>query len=60
MEYTLYKGDCLELFKKIPDSSIDLILCDPPYGIMGGKTVELINLDIAIERAWRKCIGILH
>lgn len=38
MEYTLYKGDCLELFKKIPDSSIDLILCDPPYGIMGGNS----------------------
>ncbi len=25
-------GDCLELMKDIPDNSIDLILCDPPYG----------------------------
>ncbi len=25
-------GDCLELMKDIPDKSIDLILCDPPYG----------------------------
>lgn len=26
-------GDCLELMKDIPDKSIDLILCDLPYGI---------------------------
>lgn len=32
----LYKGDCLELMKDIPDGSIDLILCDLPYGTIGG------------------------
>lgn len=32
----LYKGDCMELFKNIKDNSIDLILCDPPYGTMYG------------------------
>ena len=26
-------GDCLELMKDIPDGSIDMILCDLPYGI---------------------------
>lgn len=26
-------GDCLEKMKEIPDNSIDLILCDLPYGI---------------------------
>ena len=25
-------GDCLELMKGIPDKSIDMILCDLPYG----------------------------
>ena len=29
---TLVKGDCLELMKYIPDKSIDMILCDLPYG----------------------------
>ena len=29
----LWHGDCLELMKKIPDKSIDLVLTDPPYGI---------------------------
>ena len=29
----LLHGDCLELMKDIPDKSIDMVLCDPPYGI---------------------------
>lgn len=37
---TLYKGDCMELFKNIKDNSIDLILCDPPYGTMYGDHGE--------------------
>lgn len=27
-------GDCLELMKGIPDGSIDMILCDLPYGVL--------------------------
>lgn len=27
-----YLGDCLEVMKEIPDGSIDLVLCDLPYG----------------------------
>src|SRR5260221_598543 len=27
-------SDCCELLKKIPDGSIQLIICDPPYNIM--------------------------
>lgn len=34
---TLLKGDCLELMKDIPDESIDMILCDLPYGTTGSK-----------------------
>lgn len=32
IRYELYNGDCLSLMKNIPDESIDLILCDLPYG----------------------------
>ena len=32
----LLHGDCLELMKNIPDKSIDLIVTDPPYLIVGG------------------------
>ena len=31
--YKLYKGDCLEIMKQIPDKSIDMILCDLPYQV---------------------------
>jgi len=29
----LFQGDCLELMKRIPDDSINLVLTDPPYNI---------------------------
>ncbi len=29
----LYRGECLELLKRVPDGSVDLVLCDPPYGV---------------------------
>ena len=32
MSIELYLGDCLEIMKNIPDKSIDMILCDLPYG----------------------------
>jgi site-specific DNA-methyltransferase (adenine-specific) len=28
----IYLGDCLEVMKDIDDKSIDMILCDLPYG----------------------------
>ena len=35
-EITLYNGDCLQVMKDIPDKSIDLIICDLPYGCLTG------------------------
>ena len=32
----LYHGDCLEVMKTIPNKSVDLILCDLPYGCLTG------------------------
>jgi site-specific DNA-methyltransferase (adenine-specific) len=31
-ENQIIQGDCLEVMKEIPDNSIDMILCDLPYG----------------------------
>ena len=36
----LLKGDCLELMKDIPDGSVDMILCDLPYGTMKGAKLD--------------------
>lgn len=30
----LLHGDCLELMKQIPDHSVDMVLCDLPYGVL--------------------------
>ena len=32
-KYMIFNEDCLELFKRIPSKSADLILTDPPYNI---------------------------
>lgn len=40
----LMHGDCLELMKEIPDSSIDFILCDLPYGTTRNKWDSVIDL----------------
>lgn len=42
----LRKGDCLELMKKIPDKSIDMILCDLPYGTTKNKWDNVIDLEL--------------
>ena len=34
-DLTLWNGDCLEIMKQIADKSIDLIICDLPYGCLG-------------------------
>ena len=39
------QGDCLELMKDIPDKSIDMILCDLPYGTTACKWDVIIPFD---------------
>lgn len=39
----LKQGDCLELMKDIPDGSVDMILCDLPYGTTGSKWDSVIQ-----------------
>jgi site-specific DNA-methyltransferase (adenine-specific) len=39
-------GDCLELMKSIPDKSIDMILCDLPYGTTQNKWDSVIDLTL--------------
>lgn len=41
----LYNGDCLELMKDIPDGSIDMILCDLPYGTTACSWDTIVPFD---------------
>lgn len=42
---TLYKGDCLTVMENIPDKSIDMVLCDLPYGVTRNHWDTIIPLD---------------
>lgn len=41
----LYNGDCLELMKSISDKSVDMILCDLPYGTTACKWDTVIPFE---------------
>jgi hypothetical protein len=30
---TVYKGDCIETMRRLPEASVDAIITDPPYGL---------------------------
>ncbi len=47
---TVYLGDCLELMQDIPEKSVDMILCDLPYGTTQNKWDSIIPLD----RLWEQ------
>lgn len=42
---TLFEGDCLEILKLIPNNSVNLILCDLPYGTTQNRWDSIIDLD---------------
>ena len=45
----LINGDCIEIMKSIEDKSIDLILCDLPYGVTKNKWDVVIPFDALWE-----------
>lgn len=45
----LWQGDCLELMDRIPDGSVDCIICDLPYGITRNKWDSVIPFNDYIE-----------
>lgn len=46
----LYQGDCLEIMKQIKDKSIDMILCDLPYGTTQNKS----DIIVPFEPLWNQ------
>lgn len=45
MDFELYRGDCLNVMKDIPDGSVDMVLTDPPYGTTACKWDSIIPLE---------------
>ncbi len=46
----LFEGDCLEYMNKIPDGSVDMILCDLPYGM----TQNEWDCYIPLDKLWKQ------
>lgn len=46
----IHQGDCLELMKEIPDKSVDMVLCDLPYGTTKNKWDTVIDLNLLWEQ----------
>ena len=46
----IYQGDCLELMKEIPDSSIDFVCADLPFGI----TAAPFDIKIDLKKFWEQ------
>jgi DNA modification methylase len=55
----IWHGDCREVIKTLADSSVDSVVCDPPYelGFMGkGWDRSGIAYDVAV---WSECLRVL-
>ena len=51
---TIYNGNCLELMANIPNGSVDMILCDLPYGTTQNEfDKEIIPFEPLWEQYWR-------
>lgn len=70
--YTLMRGDCLDLMRDLPDASVDLVLTDLPYDVVnrssnglrnldkGAADVLTFDLDAALSEATRVCSGSVY
>ncbi|KAB0549772.1 site-specific DNA-methyltransferase [Pseudomonas argentinensis] len=52
--YQLYHGDCLDVMSRLPDSSVDMILADLPYG----TTQCAWDVVIPFEPMWEQYLRI--
>lgn len=44
--YKLFNGDCLKVMKNISDKSIDMVLCDLPYGTTNNEWDKIIPFEL--------------
>lgn len=52
----LWQGDCLELMNRIPDGSVDMILCDLPYGVLNrGNQNAKWDCILPFDVMWKQC-----
>lgn len=57
MNFVVHHGDCLAVMRTMPDSSVDSIVTDPPYGLsfMGKRW----DYDVPAVAVWAECLRVL-
>lgn len=51
MSVELYRGDCIEAMKSFPSGSVDLVLCDLPYGTQRSNGCKW-DVVIPFDKLW--------
>jgi site-specific DNA-methyltransferase (adenine-specific) len=54
-DYQLIQGECLEQMAFIPDGSVDMVMCDLPYGTTQNKWDSVISLEPLWKEYGRSC-----
>ena len=51
----IYNEDCLEGMKRIPDKSVDCVICDLPYGVLnsGNKYAQWDKI-LPMDKVWEQ------
>ena len=55
MKNRIYCGDCLEIMPRFKKESVDLILCDLPYGMTGNKWDSVIPME-DLWKCWKRIL----
>lgn len=58
MKNTIHLGDCLQILPSIRDKSVDLVICDLPYGELKGLCKWDIPIDM--KEFWRQMKRVLR
>lgn len=59
MSWTIRAGDCLELMRREPAASFDLIFADPPYHLSNGGTTCRAGRRVAVRKgSWDRSQGL--
>lgn len=57
--YEIYEGDCLRLMESLPSFSVDMVLCDLPYGTTNCRWDTPLNLEKLWLQYNRICTGVV-
>ena len=58
IENKIYLGDSYELIKQVPDNSINLVVMDPPYSIVGGGSGGCFGVEHRTYHQQYKVLGV--